>query len=204
MVVLLEKYILPILAGLTLLVLATNPMHFSWPQRIASLLASLLFAGLVSWDIHRRNSEKKKAASTEKVKEDQIFVPAEVKEDRIFVPVKPQDLMKIYKDLTAIQANKLAASYVDKWIQVSGIVSDIFPVFDGERVQVNLNLGINESALPYFSLTFQSKQWLEHLQILPRGHSITANGQIERIGSHGLTLGNCELVETQVFFPPPK
>jgi hypothetical protein len=181
--VFLEKYLLPILAGLSLVVLATNPMHFSWPQRIVSLLVFLLLAWLVSWDIHRRN--KKKAPSTE----------TEMKEeDRIFVPVKPQDLMKIYRNNTDIQANQLAASYMDLWIQVSGIVSEVSR-FDDKSVSVSLNLSLSDGSAPGYFLLFPTKPWLERLQILPRGHSITVNGQIRRIYSTGLTLWNCELVE---------
>jgi hypothetical protein len=179
--VFLERYVLPILTGLTLLVLATNPLHFSWPLRTACLLVFLLLASLTSWDIYRRN--KKKAPSTE----------TEVKEEKIFVPVKPLDLMRIYKDNTEIQANKLAASYTDKWIQVSGIVSEVSP-FDNERVSISLRR--SEGDFDFCLLLFSTKQWLERLQILPRGHSIIVNGQIGRIYSSGLILRNCELVET--------
>lgn len=186
MTVFLERVILAILTALALfLVLGSNPMHFNWPQRIGSLLVILVLAGLVSWGINRLN--KKKAPSTE----------TKVKEYRIFVPVKPEDLMKIYKDNTEIQASKLAASYIGKWIQVSGTVSEVTTNigYNHDTVHVTLNLR-DEPFLPYFVLGFPSKQWLERLQILPRGHRITANGQIEKIGSHGLTLENCELVET--------
>ena len=103
--------------------------------------------------------------------------------------------MKIYRDNTDIQANQLAASYIDKWIQVSGIVSDVSR-FDEKTVSVNLNLSQSDGSLPGFFLLFPIKPWLEHLQILPRGHSITVDGQIRRIYSSGLTLWNCELVET--------
>jgi len=182
--VFLEKYIIPILVGLFVIVLAANPMHFSWLQRGASLLASLVLGGFVSWNLTRRN--KKKASE----------IKTEMKEERIFVSVAPEDLMKIHKGHTEIQANKLTASYIGKWIKVSGTVQNVSKSLDNQKVYVSLD-DEGSSIFDYFfeQMAFSSDQWLERLEIIPRGHHMTVIGQIDGIDSHRLSLVNCELID---------
>ncbi len=179
-----ERVILALLVGIVLFTLGPNYFHFSLPLRVATVAVSLVLAGLVSWRIAKEN--KKKAFSIE----------SEVKEERIFVPLAPQDLVGIHKGHTEIQAKKLTASYIDKWIRASGTVQNISG--GGRKVAVTLlpeGANMTDSYLMLF-LDFQGQEWLERLQILRRGHHLTVNGQIRGINSHSLMLENCELVKT--------
>jgi hypothetical protein len=63
MPVLFEKYILPILATVTVLVLVTNPMNFGVRTRIGSLILVLTIAVGVSYSIHRHNTKNAHATS---------------------------------------------------------------------------------------------------------------------------------------------
>jgi hypothetical protein len=180
--VFLEKYCFPILTGLTLLVLVTNPMHFNWPQRIACLLAVLILAAVVSWAIHHRNKNKAPVLTPS--------TQSDGKDDRVFVPIKTGDLMGIYRGHTNIQANKLAASYLGKWIRVSGTVNDISVFGDGD-----VSLSLNTAPDPWPHHLRFSSEWLRRLEILPRGYDLTVEGKIEEIQRHHLVLVNCVLVE---------
>ena len=173
MTVFLERVILAILTALALfLVLGPNPMHFNWPQRIGSLLVLLALAGLVSWAINRLN---KKPASTSK------------NEGRVFVPIAPKEITAIYDGKTEAQGDQAAAIYIGKWLQVSGKVSDV-----SSDCKVQLQ---SEGDNPILFLRFPREEF-DRLQILPRGHFLTANGQIKYFSGNYILLINCELLKT--------
>jgi uncharacterized membrane protein len=186
MTIFLEKYALPLLAGLTgaLILAILVPTNLTWPQKIVCIVILGTFAVAIALEITRRN--KKRALSSETT----------VKDSRIFVSLKPSELMDFYNSHTNIQADKLAAPYTDKWMNVSGKVRNITPSSEKE-VLVALredSFGPNETRA--LLLYFSRNPWVQHLEILSVGYHITANGQIGSIDNHGLILRNCELLET--------
>src|SRR5690349_566406 len=54
--VFLERYLLPLAAALTVLIIVTNPMALDWTQRITGGLAVVFIAYFVAHTVHRSNS----------------------------------------------------------------------------------------------------------------------------------------------------
>jgi hypothetical protein len=59
MPVFLEKYILPVAAALTVLVMVTNPMGLDWNQRISGGLILLFVAYFVAYTVHKSNQARR-------------------------------------------------------------------------------------------------------------------------------------------------
>lgn len=119
--------------------------------------------------------------------------------ERIVVDVTPEYLVGLFKDYTSVQADKLAAPYLGKWIEISGPLGDVFPrkPAGGGRYTLSVffadrGIGFNKS---YVFLQCD-EAWLDRLTILPRGSNIKILGLIEKISRVEIRLGNCELVDS--------
>jgi hypothetical protein len=189
----LEKVILVILVGIILSTLGPNYFHFNWPLRIATATVSLIGAGLISWNISLRNKKEAPSTTVEDVKA--VLKPAQAV--RAFIPLEPQDLVKIYRENTQIQADKLAAIYINNWMRVEGTVTDVYEISDG----VSLSLRTDDcSQSNWFTahLSFEGKQWFDRVKLLPRGHRVIVDGQLRKFSAFNLHYENCELVETDL------
>jgi hypothetical protein len=120
------------------------------------------------------------------------------KEERIVVnpEVTPEYLVGLFKEHTSVQADKLATTYIGKWIELSGPLGDVFPrgyVGDGKYTSLVLfaDRGIGLDKI-YVAMQFDDR-WLDRLAVLPRGTKIKILGQIERINKVEIRLDNCEL-----------
>ncbi len=138
MSVFLERYILPILAALTLLVIVSNPLHFSWGQRIIGGSIVVLAAALVSRVAHRLNKKLQTSAETVDASpagQESSSLPAKLTGGRVLMRVEPDYLMAFFKDHTAIQAKRLLAAFLDKWMRVSGKLDNVTPA-GGDSISV--------------------------------------------------------------------
>ena len=61
--VFLERYLLPVAATLTVLVVFTNPMNFDWTQRITGALALIFAAYFIAHTVHKHPAKPSPAAS---------------------------------------------------------------------------------------------------------------------------------------------
>lgn len=106
MPVLLEKYVLPILAAVSVLVLITNPMKWAIWIRIMALVVLLVLAILVSLDLHRRGKNKESSAKvTSGVT---AFGPPSS-----FTTPTPRDMYDRIKKLPLYEQEQAAQSYRD-------------------------------------------------------------------------------------------
>ncbi|HEY2034062.1 MAG TPA: hypothetical protein VGH02_10295 [Rhizomicrobium sp.] len=104
--------------------------------------------------------------------------------------VTPSYLCDLYEGKTSIQASKLAAPFVGKWLRVSGPLQNVTePTTDG---QFFVSLKQKSISDPLIFLQFGS-EWLEKLTIIPRGDIITAIGQISAVTRFDISLKNSEL-----------
>jgi tRNA_anti-like len=187
--VFLEKYILPILAGLTLLILVTNPMHFNVTQRIVSAVVALFLAVSASYAVQRQNRRKASYPGPGTLPLESSL--AQLKDRRVLVAVEPGYLTSFFKDHTQLQAEKLVAVYIGKWIKVSGSLQDVFT--SGKMVVVRVE-GVPR--LAYVMSGFLAEDWLDHVSVLRRGDRISLVGQITQVSSVSIYLENSQLIDS--------
>jgi tRNA_anti-like len=186
----LEKVILVILVGIILSTHGPNYFHFNWPLRIATATVSLIGAGLISWTL--RNNKEAPSTTVEEVKA--VLKPAQAV--RAFIPLKPQDLVKIYRENTEIQADKLAAMYINNWMRLEGTVTNVYEISDG-KLSISLRTDdCSQSNWFMVHLSFEGKEWFDRVKLLPRGHRAIVDGQLRKFSAHNVNYENCELVET--------
>jgi hypothetical protein len=189
--VFLERYILPILAALTLLIIVSNPLQFSWGQRIIGGSIVILAAAVVSRVAHRLNKKLRSSAETVgaiPAGQDSSSLPAKLIGGRVLIRVEPDYLMAFFKDHTAIQAKRLVAAFLDKWIRVSGKLDNVTPA--GTH---SILVTIDRPMTSQINMLFDQKDWRDRLAILRRGDSISVVGQLTEADMHAITLYNCEL-----------
>lgn len=107
--------------------------------------------------------------------------------------VTAEFLAGFYKDRLAIQAHKLADSFLGKWMTVSGSIRDVSP-WRGDWAQVTLN---RPGDVRIYML-FRDQSVVDQLAELRRGDQITVSGQIDRIEFDNVQLDPCDLVEVVV------
>jgi hypothetical protein len=106
----------------------------------------------------------------------------------------PENLMQIYKGRTDLQADKLAAAYIGKWMAVSGDVGKVIDVTTfTQRTMVMFFLGGESSPTHVISMVFDNKA--DELGLLHPGSHIKVVGQINKISETSLSLYKCELIE---------
>jgi hypothetical protein len=116
--------------------------------------------------------------------------------ERIFVPdlITPVALAKLIRGQNPLQAEKLTAAYVGKWIKVTAQVFSIDVT--GSEIYLGLmpNLGDTSAAFRGEGVTAFFPKSAEGLEILSRGDDITLIGKIAKVDSAGLLVTHCELV----------
>jgi hypothetical protein len=60
-----------------------------------------------------------------------------VASDQVVVDATPEDLLSLGKDRTTLERNKITKSYIDKWLKVSGQVSNVTAYGRGAIVHGN-------------------------------------------------------------------
>lgn len=185
----LERYALPLLAGLTgaMILAILIPARLNGTQKSFALVILVGSATAIGWEINRRNAKKHTLAATVSPS-----MPS-IKDSRIYIQAKPSELTSIYQGRTELQANKLAAPYIGKWMKVAGKIHDIST--PGGRVLVALVDVPDRDFNGVIFLYFSRELWLERLEILSHGHPITAEGKVTGLAFPGISLEDCELIE---------
>ncbi|MGO9008129.1 MAG: OB-fold protein [Beijerinckiaceae bacterium] len=112
---------------------------------------------------------------------------------KIYIDVSTKYLTELCNDKTELQCINITATYVGKWIIVSGVVKDVS--------------ALNLSIWPYISVMMNDtlditihadfdKSYSEHISWMIKGTKITVHGQIEKIRRYGISLGECYLEAT--------
>ncbi len=106
---------------------------------------------------------------------------------RVFVDVTHEYLIGLFKDKLGIQANKLIAPYIGKWMSVSGKLGD---VLGDQLLQVTFaSVKVNEYLYMYFD-----KSWRDRLAVLQPGQIIHVIGRIDTVDTVSVALRDCELL----------
>lgn len=201
MAVLLEKYVLPILAAATVLMLITNPLKLEVLTRIISGMVLLVLAILVSFDLHRRT--KNKASSATPVDIQQIIhshsAPAPPPKSTLDFPQtkpSPREISEYVEKLTPYEQEKPISVY--NGVKVSWVASfsdvtsygagsrqhfgwDTDIIFSSESSYNDLRIicGINIEEVPRF-------------KSLKRGTEVGIKGTISGVFPHAIRLKNSE------------
>lgn len=117
---------------------------------------------------------------------------------RIIVDVTPKYLVGLFHKQTDIQAQKLADTFIGKWIKVSGPLGNVgvFTTFS-QVTFVHDPSWLWDGSTYSFSIymIFQDRQYVEdRLAVLKTGDQITVLGKINRIDKVSVQLENCELL----------
>jgi hypothetical protein len=86
--------------------------------------------------------------------------------------------------------------FIGKWINFSGIVSDIRRGYQGVRV-----LAHDDNGDVYVHMNF-AESWIDHISMLGMGNAIAASGVIESVDPLAIFLEKCELLETPTVAEP--
>jgi hypothetical protein len=99
----------------------------------------------------------------------------------------PEQLVGVYKNRTTLQGEKLASTYIGKWMTVSGVVEDI----SKPRFGISLVFYRGEILI----VMYFEESATEPVSALSRGDTVTVRGKIKQIESRNLLLESCELVK---------
>jgi hypothetical protein len=106
--------------------------------------------------------------------------------ERVIVDTTPSELMEKYKGRSGLEADRIVAPYIGKWIKISGKADYIQGAGNGALVT------IKPDAFTAAFLYFDAK-WLDKLSVLPMHSAISALCQINYVGPSGSKFVNCEL-----------
>jgi hypothetical protein len=103
--------------------------------------------------------------------------------------------MSIYRDYTGVQADQLAAPYLNKWVKLSGAVNEIRAYRVSLSVRAEIDPGGEDSLhTRYHSLEFCDEKSRQKMQMLKRGDPFSFVGRIEKIYATELRFEDCEIV----------
>lgn len=183
MPVFLERFVLPVLAAIVVIVAITNPVGLEPMQRVIGTVILLLLAGIAAYLVHRHN-QRKPAQAVRRTK------PPDSTPGRNYVDVEPRFLLGFFKSHTAIQANQMVAGYVGSWMRLSGSLDNVMK--NGPtRWQLTFRTFGREPVFMYFT----DKRWSPRLATLRRGDKIVVDGRIREVDSVSVHLEDCEFVD---------
>lgn len=182
-----------------------NP-NIIWLGVIAIIGLEIYCANSVVQSLKQRNSELIKSPDTDGPKThldsppSQTVNPAtststpqagatKTSDGRTIVKIAPQYLCSFFKDHLEIQAGRLIAPYIGKWMEISGTLKNAreTPFFLSVDLHEEATLGV------CLNLIFDLK-WREEIEILKNGDSVTIRGQITGARPYSVTLEKCELI----------
>jgi hypothetical protein len=97
-------------------------------------------------------------------------------------------LFWLRKSTASINAEKLLAPYIGKWIRVSGKIRDIRDVF--VAIDVKGDAFINNQVFVWFD-----ENWRDRFHMLDRNMDISVIGKIDRINSSDIEIKSSELAQ---------
>jgi hypothetical protein len=131
------------------------------------------------------------------------FVPAPLppsvakdkpKDARVFLSpnIDHKYLMDMFEGRTSIQASSMAASFLGKWMSLSGELSEILYSRPGGQAQVTFKRPGLTDIYMYFD-----NEWVDRLLVLKHGDVLHIIGQLREISRGHIQLDHCELVTPQ-------
>jgi hypothetical protein len=162
----------------------------------AILAFGLALAGLGAW---RLLAPKRGQPTTEEPKP-----PRMLRDGRIVVGVTPQYIMRLYRENTSAEADKLSAKYIGNWIELSGPFGDVTspsPYYPSnpeieQRMVVTFAFRRTYSG-PLLIMFFDANRWQKYLEVLVKNQEISVRCQIARIGSTNIELEKGEFIDPQ-------
>lgn len=101
--------------------------------------------------------------------------------------------MGAFKGRTAVQGELLAATYVGKWLKVSGNLNDVHVYKLGGVPFIRIT-HVTLAGSPAVLMSF-GRKWSDRLSVLSEGELITVLGQIDKVSRSDVWLKNCELLD---------
>jgi hypothetical protein len=120
----------------------------------------------------------------------------DITQRRVFIgeAITPLYLMSIYRDYMGIQADQLAAPYLNKWMKLSGTVDEIHAYRDSVSVRAEIDPGGEDSLhTNYHFLEFRDQKSKQRIKMLRRGDSFSFIGRVEIIYATELRFEDCEI-----------
>ena len=109
--------------------------------------------------------------------------------ERVIVSETPSYLLRMYSNHTSLEADKLTAPYIGKWMRLSGVLRDVqSPTPAGIAVKF-----ISIEKYQAFIDTWFDDKWLDKLSVLRAGTKIVALCQIQEIQPKSMTFQHCEI-----------
>ncbi len=162
--------------------IAAGVLLFVWPRKAEEPTATATQSGSRNVQIQGQTVTFQGTISTGEGEVPAVRLPG----GRTLVDVTPEYLTGLFDEHTDIQAEKLVEAFVGKWVRVSGAVRNVKASGeDGATVYLS-----RETAGASVSMEFNDRSAVE---VLKKGGLVTAIGQIERVDSLWVGLGNCEL-----------
>ena len=117
---------------------------------------------------------------------------------RRVVDVTPESLAAFHRDHMSMQADKLTAPVIGKWMKHSGRLSDVSS-YHGDLAngfaQVTFELPPVPDRIQVYMLFRDGEVVEQRLAVLKKGDPVTVLGQIQWAHAYEMQLDNCELVE---------
>lgn len=110
---------------------------------------------------------------------------------REFVELNFEALTARTKGLNGIEAVRVYAVYVGKWIRVSGQIDDVIPAGNTGPIVARLQAPTTNAGTVY--MTFDRTKWADRLGAMSRGDTLTASCRIELVQQNGMSLSDCEV-----------
>jgi hypothetical protein len=148
----------------------TLPTNLGW----LTLGVTFILASFLAW---RKEYHQRRDAATK----------------RIFTDLRVDQLMSFLGGRTHIEANRLMAPYLEKWMRVQCEVDDIRSSFNEMEVHAHQL----EPTRVFMLMIFQKLLWAERLSVMTRGSKIEVVGQIKYANEGAISLTNCEIVEPE-------
>ena len=199
--VFLERFVLPILAALVVLLAVTNPMRWGWTPRIIGSLGVLIGAYCTSRALHRQQHRKPTphplpndpTRSSDRGDQSKGAVTAE---PPVHIDTQPEELIEFFRRHTHVQAEKLVAPFLHKWITVSGNLDEVLDDADFGHVAAMIKRTIESKGEEITINVWMRfpRSWLDQLAMLKRGDPITVSGQLAFVNAGKVQLERCQLV----------
>lgn len=112
-------------------------------------------------------------------------------------------LMNMFREpgRTTFQGSALLEPYLGKWMKVSGVMRDVSKSEAGYFAQMTFERdpSLDRTNWLYHTALYMlfRESWIPRVLILKRGQKVTVIGQIDRVTSYDMQLGNCELVDSK-------
>jgi hypothetical protein len=202
----LERIILPALATLLIMVAVSNQFSRSVQDRIKGSVLVLALSYAVSWTLHQYNRKKVLISSTGNghktatlLRPEPISpatVPATGSDGRIIFTIRPEQLIKMCDGLITVEADRMMAPYVGKWINVAGSVNDVTAFGEFSRLSLDVPVGSLGDSIRA-NMMFNWKAQGDRMSLLRKGDQISASGKINSVTGRVFHAVDSELIAVE-------